>query len=186
MNPIRLTTKRLVLREIRTEDWIDAQVLDSDPRVVRYQSNDVIDEAGTKEYLAKSIAAQHETPRKVFDLAVTEPRDDRYLGRCGLAIHRAEHKEAELWFNLRHDLWGKGIATEATVALIDFGFRELGLHRIYGDADPRNVGSWRVMEKLGFRREAHLRENWWLKGEWCDSFIYAVLEHEWKTRQDTK
>jgi RimJ/RimL family protein N-acetyltransferase len=181
MNPIRLTTKRLVLREIRSGDWVEAQRLDSDPNVVRFQSNDVVDEAGTKEYLAKSIAAQTETPRKVFDLAVTEPGDDRYLGRCGLAIRRPDHKEAELWFNLRHDLWGKGIATEATRALVDFAFDQLGLHRVYGDCDPRNKGSARVMEKLGFKREAHLRENWWLKGEWCDALIYAVLDREWRS-----
>lgn len=183
MQPIRLTTKRLVLREIRSEDWVDARVLDSDPIVVRYQSNDVVDEAATREFLAKSIAAQAESPRKVFDLAVTEVGDDRYLGRCGLAIRRVEHKEAELWFNLRRDRWGTGIATEATGALLDFAFGELGLHRVYGDCDPRNVGSARVMEKLGFKREAHLRENWWLKGEWCDSLIYAVLEQEWRGRR---
>ena len=57
MNSVRLTTPRLVLRELRLEDWADAQVLDSDPLVVRYQSNDVLDEVGTKAYLSRSIAA---------------------------------------------------------------------------------------------------------------------------------
>lgn len=180
MNPVRLTTPRLVLRELRLEDSVDAQVLDSDPLVVHYQSNDVEDEAGTKAYLSRSIAAAAENPRRTFDLAVTEPGDDRFLGRVGLRIERPEHREAQVWFNLRRDRWGQGLITEALRGLLDFGFGVLKLHRAYGDCDPRNVGSARVMEKVGMQREGRLRENWWVKGEWCDSFIYGVLEQEWR------
>lgn len=180
MNSVRLETKRLILRELRPDDWVEAQVLDSDPEVVRFQSNDVIDEAGTKKYLASSIAARSELPRRTFDLALCLPGDDRFLGRVGLRIERPEHKEAQLWFNLRRDRWGQGLASEAATALLDFAFDTLQLHRVYGDCDPRNVPSARLMERVGMRREAHLRENWWLKGEWCDSIIYAVLEQDWR------
>ncbi|MDP2270195.1 MAG: GNAT family protein [Archangium sp.] len=179
MNPVRLATKRLVLRELRADDWVEAQRLDRDPRVVRFQSNDVLDEAGTKQYLETSIAAQAASPRLVYDLAICLPDDDRFLGRAGFKIERPEHREAQLWFTLRHDLWGKGFASEVLPALLDFAFDELKLHRVYGDCDPRNVGSARVMERAGMRREGHLRENWWLKGEWCDSLLFAVLNQEW-------
>lgn len=77
-----------MLRELRMEDWVDAQVLDSDPEVVRFQSNDVVDEEGTKKYLAGSIAAQSERPRRPFDLAICLPRDDRFLGHVGFRIER--------------------------------------------------------------------------------------------------
>ncbi len=177
-----LRTRRLVLREIRLEDWPDAQVVDSDAEVVRYQSNDVIDEDGTKKYLAQCVALAAEVPRRVFDFAICFKEDGRFLGRVGLRIERPEHKEASIWFNLRRDHWGRGLVTEGLEALLDFGFNTLGLHRLYGDCDPRNLSSARVMEKVGMRREAHLRENWWLKGEWCDSFIYALLEHEWRQK----
>lgn len=176
---VELTTPRLQLRELRDEDWQEAQVLDSDPQVVRFQSNDVLAPEGTRAYLAKSIAEAARNPRTIYDLAITRRNEDLFLGRVGLNLKRPEHREAELWFNLRRDLWGRGMATEAVRAMVDFGFRALHLHRIYGDCDPRNLPSARLMEKLGLRREAHLRENWWLKGEWCDSYSYAVLEHEW-------
>jgi ribosomal-protein-alanine N-acetyltransferase len=175
-----IETARLVLRELRHDDWVEARALDSDPEVVRYQSNDVLDEAGTRAYLAKNIARASETPRRVFDLALTRKGEDRFLGRAGLGIERPEHHEAMVWFQLRRDLWGQGYTTEALRGVLRFGFETLKLHRCYGDCDPRNVGSARVMEKAGMRREAHLRENWWLKGEWCDSYIYAALEHEWR------
>jgi RimJ/RimL family protein N-acetyltransferase len=181
--PVMLTTPRLVLRELRLDDWRDAQQLDSDPQVVRFQSNDVLDEAGTRAYLERNVAAAQEAPRRVFDLAITRPGEDRFLGRVGVHVTRPEHRDATLWFTLRRDLWGQGLVTEAARALLDFAFDTLALHRVWGDCDPRNVGSARVMEKLGMRREAHLRENWWLKGEWCDSWYYAVLEDEWRARR---
>ena len=180
MNPVRLETKRLVLRELRSDDWVEAQRLDGDPLVVRFQSNDVLDEVGTKKYLEESIDARAVTPRIIYDFAICLPDDDRFLGRAGFKIERPEHREAQLWSNLRHDLWGKGFASEALPALLDFAFDGLQLHRVYGDCDPRNVGSARVMERVGMRREGHFKENWWLKGEWCDSLIYAVLDHEWR------
>ena len=178
--PLRLVTPRLVLRELRMEDWPEALLAERDPEVARYQSNEVLDEAGAKAYLEKALRSLEETPRVTFELAITLPSDDRYLGRVGLRIERPEHREAPVWFALRRECWGRGYASEALRGLLDFGFGTLGLHRAWGDCDPRNVRSARVMEKVGMRREGHLRENWWLKGEWCDSHIYGVLEHEWR------
>ena len=88
------------------------------------------------------------------------------------------HRQAELWFCLAHAAWGRGYATEAVTALVDHGFGALALHRIFGDCDPRNEASAGVMRKLGMRFEGHLRENYFLKGEWCDSHLYAVLASE--------
>lgn len=178
--PITLDTPRLTLRELSLDDCADARALDGDPEVMRFMSASVTDEAGTRAYIEGSMASARETPRTVFDLAITRKQEGRYIGRAGISITRAEHREATLWFNVRRDLWGQGLATEASAAMLTFAFETLGMHRVWGDCDPRNVGSARVMEKLGMRREGHMRENWWLDGEWCDSLIYAVLEHEWR------
>lgn len=183
--PLRLQTARLVLRELRLDDWTFARALDTDPEIVRYQTNDVLDEAGTKQYLERSINAAAERPRTTFDLAITLPADDRYLGRAGFKIERPEHREAQVWFQLRRDQWGHGYASEALRAVLALAFDHARVHRVYGDCDPRNLASARVMEKAGMIREAHLRENWWLKGEWCGSFIYAVLEDEWRASRST-
>jgi RimJ/RimL family protein N-acetyltransferase len=63
--------------------------------------------------------------------------------------------------------------------LIHFGFTQLHLHRVADDCDARNQASIRVMEKLGMRREGHLREVIWKDGRWYDEYLYAVLAHEW-------
>ena len=71
-------------------------------------------------------------------------------------------------------------ATEAAAALLRLGFEGLGLHRIIGRCDGRNRGSAMVMERNGMRREAHLIENEFVKGEWTDELIYANLRREWE------
>ena len=103
----------------------------------------------------------------------------RLIGWCGLGISDDEPREAIVWYTLHPDAWNRGYTTEAARALVDFGFRTLGLHRVGADCDPANVASWRVLEKLGMRREGHLREKFWIKGEWVDSLIFAILDHEW-------
>ena len=79
--------------------------------------------------------------------------------------------------------WGQGYATEAMRALFAFGFNELALHRVADAVDPANVASLRVLEKLGLRREGHLRAARWYKGRWCDEYLYAILAAEWQTGQ---
>jgi len=79
---------------------------------------------------------------------------------------------------MRPEYWSRGIGTEAAGALIRFGFEKLGLHRIIAKCDPMNMASWRVMEKTGMRREGRLRENVKIRGEWRDSLLYSILEHE--------
>jgi RimJ/RimL family protein N-acetyltransferase len=75
---------------------------------------------------------------------------------------------------------GRGYATEAALALLDYGFRELGLHRIIATCQPENPASYRVMEKIGMRREGHFRKCIYRPdGTWWDEYFYAILAEEW-------
>lgn len=176
---ISISTERLHLRELEESDAEATNVWESDPIVVRYETEDVRSVEESLAYIRRSHDGRRGEPRVLFDLLVTT-KDGAPIGRVGFRITRPEHREATLWFVFRRDVWGRGYATEAAAAMLDLAFERAGAHRVFGDADPRNVGSWRVMEKLGMRREAHLRDHWWLKGEWCDSYFHAVLEDEWR------
>jgi [ribosomal protein S5]-alanine N-acetyltransferase len=177
---MNLETERLVLRELEESDAPATNVWERDPEVVRYQSNDVCDVEQSLAYIRRIRDESAARPRRVFELGIARREDGVLVGRCGFAIRRPEHGEAEIWFVLRRDAWGRGYAREAMRALLGFAFESLGLHRVYGDCDPRNAASARLMETLGMRREAHLRENWWLKGEWCDSWIYGMLDRDFR------
>ena len=76
-----------------------------------------------------------------------------------------------------------GYANEAVAALLDWGFEHLELNRVEADIDPRNTPSARLLERLGFLREGHLRERWIVDGEICDSWIYGLLRAGWQARK---
>lgn len=180
---MRLTTERLILRDFEEQDWRDTHAYESDPEVVRYQSFPPLTPEASRDYIARDIAQRAQRPRRTYDLAVVPKEGVGVVGRCGLHISNLELAEGVLWYILNRRYWGQGYIPEAARAMLAFGFGQLGLHRIWADTDPRNLASIRVLEKLGMRREAHLRENVRVKGEWCDTLIYALLAREWVAGQ---
>lgn len=181
MLPIR--TPRLVIRELLPSDAPALNAIERRPEVTRYMPFDPQTPEQSVQYIAKARADADAVPRRTFDLAIV-PReaspegDPALLGRCGLGIARPEHFEASIWYLLSPSAWGRGFATEACRALLDLAFGPLGLHRVWADCDPRNTASCRVAERLGMTREGVLRENYYLKREWCDTAVYAILAHE--------
>ena len=95
-------------------------------------------------------------------------------------IASLDDRTAEIGWILAPGAQGHGYATEAARLLLALAFDELGLHRVYAELDPRNTGSVRICERLGMRHEAHHIEHMWLKGEWTDTGVYALLEREWR------
>lgn len=177
---MNLKSNRLLLRDFVEDDWLALHAIESLPEVARYQSFEPRTPEESRSYVLDGIAGAAEEPRLTYDLAVVLAEMDRLIGRVGLGITEPELREAVIWYTLHPDHWGQGYMTEAARAMVVHGFGDLGLHRIWADCDPRNPGSWRVLEKIGMRREGHLLENAWVKGEWVDSLIYAILDREWR------
>jgi [ribosomal protein S5]-alanine N-acetyltransferase len=180
-----LETPRLRLRPLELRDAEDANVYESDPLSVRYQSFDVMTLEESRDYIRKDLAARADAPRMVYDLAIVPKAsgEDRMIGRAGLKITSLKDKEAMVWYVVTPKERCRGYATEATARMIHFGFEELGLHRIFADVDPLNTPSCRLCEKLNMRLEAHFIENVFLKEMWCDTKIYALLEREYRYSQ---
>jgi RimJ/RimL family protein N-acetyltransferase len=118
--------------------------------------------------------------RPVFAVELRESGE--LVGDLGLRIVSDDHRQGEIGFIFDPRHQGRGYATEGSRVLLDIGFGELALHRIAGRLDARNTASARVLEKLGMRREAHLVENEWVKGEWQSEVVYAILASEWAAR----
>jgi RimJ/RimL family protein N-acetyltransferase len=113
-----------------------------------------------------------------FDLAIELKEESRVIGLVSAV--RTEHEQMEIGYALAVEYRGQGLATEAAEALVSYGFDTLELHRISARTGRHNTRSWRLMERLGMRREAHLRESHQVNGEWDDEFIYAILANEGK------
>ena len=135
-------------------------------------------------HFLRALAAQAEAPRTKFEFAVTLAESGRLIGGCGIRAASRGNRSADMGYCLRKDAWGRGYATEAAEAVLAFGFDVLNNHRIVATCDTENLASARVLEKLGMRREAHFREDARLRGRWRDSYLYAVLEQEWRERRE--
>lgn len=178
---LQLETPRLVLREFREDDWRALHASHSREDVVRYLTIEPMDEDAAREYVQGIMVSARELPRTVWDLAITVKGDDTMVGRVGMK-RDADPRSAMVWFALDPTHHGNGYVTEAVRGLLAHAFDEVKLHRVWGDCDPRNPASARVMERAGMRREGHLVQNVWIKGEWCDSLLFAILASEWTPR----
>ena len=112
-------------------------------------------------------------------LAAIDDETGRTIGEFMLRFASAQSLQGVVGWSIHPDFQGRGLATEGAREMLRLGFEELGLHRIVAEADPRNLPSLRVMEHLGMRREAHLVENLFVKGEWVDEVVCAMLATEW-------
>jgi RimJ/RimL family protein N-acetyltransferase len=115
-----------------------------------------------------------------LELAAVLAADGAMIGDCLLKLTSLEHRQGEIGYTLHPDHQGHGYATELARELLRLAFDELGLHRVVGRLEPRNLPSARVLERIGMRREAHLVENEWVKGEWQSEYVYALLDREWR------
>jgi ribosomal-protein-alanine N-acetyltransferase len=168
----RLQTPRLVLRPIALADGAAIHRYMSDPIVTRWLPEGVLDEAQ-----AQAFARKH-AGRSATAIAVTERESGELIGH--MVFHPwYGHATHEIGWAISAGCQGRGYATEAARALLDFAFTSLGCHRVIATCQPENVASWRVMEKLGMRREAHFRQGLrQATGEWWDEYFYALLAEE--------
>jgi RimJ/RimL family protein N-acetyltransferase len=176
-----LDTERLRLRDARADDFAAVHRYASDPEVTRFTSWGPNDAEETQEFLVRALAAANAEPRADFGLLVEERAHGAVIGGCGL--HPRPHpREWEVGYVFARDAWGRGFATETVRALCGFGFETLGAHRLRAGVFVGNAASARVLEKLGFRREGHLRRAQLARGAWHDVWVYALLEDEWHSR----
>ena len=87
--------------------------------------------------------------------------------------------QAEIGYTVAPAFQRRGYASEGVSRMLEHLLVERGLHRVRAACDCRNIASLRLLERLGFRREGHLRSSTWSKGEWCDDCLYALLAEEW-------
>ncbi|MET7835394.1 GNAT family N-acetyltransferase [Micromonospora sediminicola] len=176
-----LRTGRLVLRAFTTADVAVVRDYRGRPEVTRFLYQEPYDDESVRPAIDRMVRRTAlRAPGDVLQLAVTLPDTGVVVGDVLLTWTSGEHRQGEIGYAAHPDHTGRGYVTEAARELLRLGFDGLGLHRIVGRLDARNTASARVLERLGMRREAHLRENEFVKGEWTDEAVYALLAREWR------
>jgi RimJ/RimL family protein N-acetyltransferase len=176
-----LVTKRLLLRWVLESDAAAQYDIFSDPEVVRYWSGEpwTSIEQSTRS-LARDLAAYRDGTalRFVVELAGRPGM----IGSVSLHHFFDQNHRCEIGYALARAHWGHGYAAEALHAVLDYGFRELDLNRIEADTDPRNLGSIRTLERLGFRKEGFMPQRWLVGGEYADTAFYGLLKSYWDAK----
>ena len=171
-------TNRLTIRPFAASDAADLYEYLSDPTVYKYEPGEPI----SLDYSVQVVKERSET----MDFWAIELKESRkMIGHLYFKqIEPAEFRTWELGYIVNPAYQRKGYATEATATLLRKAFKEKGIHRVFANCNPENLASWKVLEKVGLRREGLLRKNIFFRrgdhGEelWIDTYEYAILEDE--------
>jgi RimJ/RimL family protein N-acetyltransferase len=176
-----LKTKRLTLRLIKQSDIEDIHNLHSIPEVDKFNTLGIPkDLSETKSIMASSFEDLKQDAIKRYTFAIELNKSQEFIGLVDLNLGNPKYKSAEVWYKLLPKQWRKGYATEALNCLLEFGFNTLNLHRIEAGCAVNNLGSIKVLEKVGMSYEGRKRKTLPLKSGWSDNFEYGILERDYK------
>ncbi|RPI82018.1 MAG: N-acetyltransferase [Chloroflexi bacterium] len=179
-----ISTPRLVVRAFKPEDAENLFEYLSIKEVYRFEPGEPVDRQQAQE-----LAAEMSTSPDFW--AVELQVENRVIGQ--IYFKQVEPQELMTWelgYILSPHYQRQGYASEAVSALVQTGFPAAGIHRIFAQCNPENIASWKLLEKVGFRREGLLKKNIFFRrderGEpiWTDTFVYAMLAEE--NRQDAE
>lgn len=169
---MNIQTERLCIRNFKESDWQALYEYTADPMVMHYLPEDAFTEKEAQQFVQEN---QGENAEK---FAVVLKATDELIGHIAFFRYFGEHTYEIGWvFNPKH--YQKGYATEAAQAVIHYGFTECKLHRIIATCQPENTASWRIMEKIGMRKEGYFKKCIPTKDGWWDEYYYAILAEEY-------
>lgn len=177
-NP-EINTERLLLRSVRMDDAQAIFKYRSDAIINQYQGwvpktiNDVYD------FLKNRVSSSIDLFGTWYQFVIIKKENKELIGDLGIHFLDPDKKQAEIGCTLDKNNHRMGYATEALKGTINYLFNQLNKRRIIASVDPRNSKSINLVERLGFRKEAHFKESILINGKWVDDLVYAILKDEW-------
>ena len=178
-NNIKINTERLRLRSVRLDDAEAIFNYRSDSITNKYQGwipktiNDVYD------FVKNKVSSTIDLIDTWYQFVIIKKENSELIGDIGIHFLDSDKKQVEIGCTLDKNYQGKGYATEALKETMNYLFNKLNKRRIIGSIDPKNIKSIELVERLGFRKEAHFKESILINGEWIDDLVYAILKDEW-------
>lgn len=179
MSFLPIETERLRLRHFAVRDLEAFLAYRNDPDVARYQGWDTTSREQSEEFIAEMNGLEPGTPDRWFQFALALKSNDALIGDIGFRTDEGQ-RQGMVGYTLAQAYQRQGYMTEALRVVLKMAFEDMDMHRVIAMVDPRNTPSWKLLERLGFRREGHFIEHWMNKGEWVDDYQYALLQREWK------
>lgn len=172
-----LRTSRLKLRALGDADAAAHERLFSNPDVVRYLYDEALTDDAARRHLSlrhwKGLTNEGGWANLAVDFG------GQLIGEVGVSLVSRVHRTCEIGYVFLPEAGGQGLATEAARVAVDIAMTFHDALRVVARLDARNSSSAQLLERLGFRREAHFHRNEFVKGEWTDELVYAILADEW-------
>jgi len=177
--PILHVDDELILRQVNYNDLNDYFEYLSDEKVLTYVPEECIPR--TLERAKEEIDYNLDLFRYKRSIywAIARKSDNKLIGSCGFNYWNRDHARTEISYDLSRKYWGQGIMTRVARAVLGFGFTRMELHRVEATVTPANIGSLKVLRKLGFKKEGILREQKLLHGKFNDAVILSLLQKEY-------
>lgn len=169
-----ITTGRLQLRQLRMDDAKYILEIRSNDAVLEFMDTKKMENIDEGLLFLQSIETAY-NQNNAITWGITIKGNDSVIGTIGYWRMMKEHFRAEVGYSLLPDYWGRGIMLESLTAVIRFGFETLKLHSIEANVNPSNTPSIKLLERSGFIKEAHFKENYYFNGKFLDSAIYSLV-----------
>ena len=173
---------KVKLRAVSMSDVADQWRWRNDPDVTRYAMFSAPRSYEVEENIVRNQLAGSDNEYR-FAIDAVDGAEPVHIGICGLHFLSWRNRNAMLGISIgEKEYWSKGYGSAALELLMEFGFGELNLHRIYLYVFSFNPRAVRSYEKCGFKHEATLRDDTYREGRFYDSYLMAILKPEWEER----
>jgi ribosomal-protein-alanine N-acetyltransferase len=171
----KLETERLLLEEITRNDAQDLYEIRSDSKVMKYFDREMHRKIDDTLEMIEEIKKSFKEKNGITWI-MKDKNSKKMIGYLGYWKLIRDKVRAEIGFALKPEYWNKGFMKESLIKIIEFGFNEFGLHSIEANVNPENINSIRLLERIGFKKEAYFKEDYFFQGKFLDSVIYSLLE----------
>jgi len=170
-------SERLLFRKILVSDAKDVLLIRSNDDVMRFMDVIRFESIAEAEKMIQSVEESYNKGDGI-NWAIIEKHSNSFVGYFGFFRIIPEHCRAEIGYALKPEYWGKGYMYETINKMVKFGFENMKFHSIEANVNPENEKSKRVLERIGFKKEAYFRENYLFNNKFLDSIIYSLLEKD--------
>jgi [ribosomal protein S5]-alanine N-acetyltransferase len=174
-----LETERLFLRRMTVADANEIFILRTDKEITKYLDRGAPNSVEEIHDWIKLVDSEIDENRGISWGMYLKP-DNQFIGSIGIWRTIPEHHRGEIGYSLLREYQRKGYTFEAMIAALKYGFHVMKLHGVDANIHPDNKASQGILEKVGFVKEAHFKENYYYNGYYTDSAIYCLLEKNFK------
>ncbi len=182
MNFVTIETSRLLLKGISSEVMHNIFSTLSKPAIKELLGHRTEEDYLQEEHKFKNGYSSYN--RRFLLFLLIDKELNVIIGRCGIHNWNADHKRAEIGYNMLDESYKrKGLMTEAVSSIIDYGFNQLKLHRLEALVGINNIASLKIMVRFDFVNEGLLRQHYYIDGKYEDSIMFSIISDEYKKKK---